>query len=72
LGNLQIAASAIGIGSCWIHRAKQVFESPDGKAFLEKWGLKGDYRGVGFCILGYPAGAAPKPIPRKEGYIIKV
>jgi nitroreductase len=72
LGNLQIAASAIGVGSCWIHRAKEVFETPDGKAFLEKWNLTGDYRGVGFCILGYPAGPAPQPAPRKAGYIIRV
>ncbi|MDR0453047.1 MAG: nitroreductase [Treponema sp.] len=72
LGNLQIAASAIGVGACWIHRARQVFESPDGKAFLEKWGLKGDYRGVGFCILGYPEGPAPQPAPRKADYIIRV
>jgi nitroreductase len=72
LGNLQIAASAIGVGSCWIHRAKQVFESPDGKAFLEKWGLKGDYRGVGFCILGYPEGPAPQPAPRKADYIVRL
>ncbi|MDR1129072.1 MAG: nitroreductase [Treponema sp.] len=72
LGNLQIAASAIGVGSCWINRAKEVFEGPEGKAFLEKWGLKGDYRGVGFCILGYPEGAAPQPAPRKAGYIVRV
>jgi nitroreductase len=72
LGNLQIAAHALGVGSCWIHRAKQLFESPDGKAFLEKWGLTGNYRGVGFCILGYPEDPTPKPAPRKAGYIIKV
>ncbi|GHT79247.1 diguanylate cyclase [Spirochaetia bacterium] len=72
LGNLQNAAYAIGVGSCWIHRAKQVFESPDGKALLDKWGIKGDYVGVGFCLLGYAAGDAPKAAPRKAGYIIKV
>jgi nitroreductase len=72
LGNLQNAAYAIGVGSCWIHRAKEVFESPDGKALLEKWGIKGDYRGVGFCILGYAAGPLPSPAPRKQGYVIKV
>jgi nitroreductase len=72
LGNLLNAAYAVGVGSCWIHRAKEVFESPDGKALLAKWGLKGDYVGVGFCILGYPAGDAPKAAPRKAGYIVKV
>jgi nitroreductase len=73
LGNLQNAAWAVGVDSCWIHRAKQVFESEDGKALLEKWGLgNGNYVGVGFCILGYGEGARPKPAARKDGYIIKV
>ncbi|MDR2796734.1 MAG: nitroreductase family protein [Treponema sp.] len=71
LGNLMLAAYAIGVGSCWIHRAKQVFEFEEGKALLKRWGLSEDYVGVGFCILGYAAGEAPKPAPRKEGYIIK-
>jgi nitroreductase len=72
LGNLQNAAYAIGVGSCWIHRAREVFESPDGKALLAKWGVVGDYVGVGFCILGYAAGDEPKAAPRKTGYIVKV
>jgi nitroreductase len=72
LGTLLNAANAIGVGACWIHRAKEVFESPDGKALLEKWGLKENYRGVGFCLLGYASGALPSPAPRKQGYIIKV
>jgi nitroreductase len=73
LGNLQNAAWAIGVGSCWIHRAKQVFESEDGKALLKKWGLdSGTYVGVGFCILGYIAGERPKPAARKPDYIIRI
>ena len=72
LGNLQLAAYAIGVGACWIHRAKQVFESEDGKALLKKWGLPENLVGVGFCILGYPDGALPEAKPRKEGYIVKV
>jgi nitroreductase len=71
LGNLMIAAHAIGVGSCWIHRAKQVFEFEEGKALLKKWGLSENYEGVGFCILGYAAGEVPKPAVRKEGYIIR-
>ncbi|MDR2394250.1 MAG: nitroreductase family protein [Treponema sp.] len=71
LGNLMIAAYAIGVGSCWIHRAKQVFEFEEGKALLKRWGLSENYVGVGFCILGYAAGEAPKPAARKEGYVIK-
>ena len=72
LGNLQNAAWAIGVDSCWIHRAKQVFESADGQALLKEWGLdNGNYVGIGFCILGHAAGDRPKPAPRKAGYIIK-
>ena len=55
MGNLMNAAHAIGVGSCWIHRAREVFDSKEGKALLKKWGVEGDYIGVGHCILGYPA-----------------
>ncbi len=66
------AAHALGLGSCWIHRAKEMFESDEGKALLKAWGLDGDYEGIGHVILGYPAGPAPEPAPRKENYIIRV
>lgn len=71
IGNLLLASYAIGVGSCWIHRAKEVFESAQGKALLEKWGVKGDYVGIGFCILGYPAGDKPQAKPRKDNYIYR-
>lgn len=70
LGNLMNAAHAIGVGSCWIHRAKEVFESEEGKALLKSWGINGDYIGVGHCILGYEQETA-EAAPRKEGYIIR-
>ena len=66
------AAHAVGLGSCWIHRAKEMFESEEGKALLQKWGIEGDFEGVGQVVLGYPAGAAPEPTPRKENYVIRV
>ena len=72
LGNLQNAAYAMGIGSCWIHRAKEVFSGEEGRALLKEWGLSDDFVGVGFCILGYVAGEIPAPKPRKEKYIIKI
>ena len=72
LGNMMNAAHALGLGSCWIHRARQVFDSPEGKALLKKWGLPEHLRGVGNCILGYPACAHPNPAPRKEGRIVKI
>lgn len=72
IGNLLIAAAALGIGACWIHRAKEVFASAEGQALLRKWGLGEKYIGVGHCILGYADGASPKAAPRKADYIIKV
>ena len=71
LGNLMNAAYEAGVGSCWIHRARQMFESDEGKALLKKWGLREDLIGVGNCILGYPD-EDPAPKPRREGRIIKV
>ena len=71
LGNLMNAAHALGLGSCWINRARQTFDRPEGKALLEKWGLPERYRGVGNCILGY-ADEVPVPKERLAGRIIKV
>ena len=71
LGNLMNAAHALGLGSCWINRARQTFDRPEGKALLEKWGLPERYRGVGNCILGY-ADEVPVPKERLGGRIIKV
>jgi len=71
LGNLMQAAYDIGVGSCWIHRARQMFENEEGKALLRKWGLREDLIGVGNCILGYPD-EEPTAKPRREGRIVKV
>ena len=72
MGNLMNAAHAIGVDSCWIHRARVEFESEEGKALLRRWGLEGDYVGIGHCVLGYAAGERPMPRPRKEGYVYRV
>lgn len=69
MGNLMLAAHAEGIGSCWIHRAKEEFESAEGKAFLKSLGIEGDYEGIGHCVLGYTDGEEPKAMPRKENYV---
>ena len=71
LGNLMNAAYAVGLGSCWIHRAKQIFETEEGKALLRKWGLKEDLVGIGNCILGY-ADESPEAKPRLDGRIVKI
>ena len=71
LGNLMNAAYSVGIGSCWIHRAYQVFETEEGKKLLSKWGIPEEYAGVGHCILGYPDGDE-RPISHREDYIRRV
>ena len=71
LGNLMNGAYAVGLGSCWIHRAKQTFETEEGKALLRKWGLKEDLVGIGNCILGY-ADESPEAKPRLDGRIVKI
>jgi len=72
MGNLMTAAHALGIGSCWIHRAREEFESAEGKALLKSWGIEGNYVGIGHCILGYAEGEAPVARPRKASYIYRV
>ncbi len=71
LGNMCLAAHSLGLGSCWIHRCRQVFESEQGKALLKKWGISGDLMGVGFCILGHPA-QSKQAAPRKDGRVCYV
>ena len=68
MGNLMNAAASLGVGSCWINRAMEVFDKEEGKALLRKWGIDEKYRGVGHCILGYADCDAPTPKDRKEGY----
>lgn len=72
LGNMMNAAASLGLGSCWIHRAKQEFEMDKYHKLLKTLDIKGDYEGIGHLILGYPAEENPRPAPRKEGrvYII--
>lgn len=69
MGNMLNAAHALGLGSCWINRAREVFAMEEGKAILRELGIEGDYIGIGNCVVGYPA-VPPRPAaPRKEGYI---
>ena len=69
MGNLMNAAHAKGLGSCWIHRAKEVFETEEGKQILKDLGIEGDYVGIGNCILGYTDGDYPEAKPRKENWV---
>lgn len=72
LGNMMLAAHAEGLGSCWIHRAREEFDSDEGKAILHDLGVKGDYEGVGHLIVGYADGAEPEAKPRREGRVLRV
>ena len=72
MGNLMLEADAQGVGSCWIHRAKEEFESEEGKEILKSLGIEGDYEGIGHCVLGFADGPAPKAAPRKDSYVYYV
>ena len=70
--NMMLAAHALGLGACWIHRAKETFEQPEWKEFLKKLGIEGEYEGIGNCVVGYPEGEVPAVKPRKEGRVYYV
>jgi nitroreductase len=72
LGNMFNAAYSLGLGSCWVNRERQMFETDEGKALLAAWGVEGEYVGVGACVLGYPVGDHPQAAPRKDGYVVMV
>ena len=73
MGNMLNAAHDLGLASCWIHRAKEEFESPEGHEILARLGLDAnEYEGIGNCILGYAAEPAPAPAPRKADYIYRI
>lgn len=72
MGNMMNAAHSLGLGSCWIHRAKEEFERSEGKAILEKLGIEGDYEGIGHCIVGFADGDIPAVKPRKENRVFYI
>ena len=69
MGNLMLASHALGLGSIWIHRAKEEIESEEGKAILKELGISGEWEGIGHCAIGYADGEIPAPVPRKEGRV---
>ena len=73
IGNMMAAAHSLGLGSCWIHRAKEACERPEGKQILKELGIEGDYEGIGHCVLGYPQQEGPsKTPPRKAGRVYHI
>lgn len=71
MGNMLLAAHALGLGACWIHRAKETFEMPEGKVLLKKLGIEGEYEGIGNCIVGYPDGE-PQTKEKKKDWVYYV
>lgn len=73
MGNLMLAAHTLGIGSCWIHRAKEEMLMDEIKELLrEKLGIEGDYTGIGHCVIGYAADEPREAPPRKENYVLQI
>lgn len=69
MGNLMLAAHELGIGSCWIHRAKEEFEMEIGQQILRDLNIEGEWEGIGHCVLGYPDGDQPATPERKEDWV---
>lgn len=69
IGNMLNAAHSLDVDSIWIHRAKEVFLTDEGKALMREWGLSDDYVGIGHCALGYRDCEYPEPAPRKDDYV---
>lgn len=72
MGNLMLAAHSLGLGSIWIHRAKQEFEQPEYQQLLKDLGVEGEWEGIGHCAVGYVSGKVPAPAPRKDGRVFWV
>ena len=68
LTNLCNRAYAAGLASCWINRPQFMFETNEGREMLKRWGVEGDWRGVGSVAVGHPAAPDPEAKPRKENY----
>ena len=66
--NMMLAAHAQGLGSCWIHREREMFATEEGKELMQQWGLPEGLVGIAALALGYPNGEPSPAKPRKEGY----
>ena len=69
MGNMMLAAHSLGLGSIWIHRAREEFETDEYKSLLDKLGVTGEWEGIGHCAIGYPDGDVPEAAPRKDGRV---
>ena len=71
IGNMMLAAHSIGVGSCWVHRAREMFASEKGRELLKKWGIEGEWQGVGCCLLGY-SDAPQKQASERRSLVVRV
>lgn len=72
LGNMMLAAHEIGLGSCWIHRAKEVMAKPEWQEWIKSLGLEGEYEGIGNLVVGYPDGDFPARKERRPNRVVYV
>ena len=72
MGNMMLAAKSIGLGSCWIHRAKEEIESDWGKSLLKKLGINNECVGIGHVAVGYVKGEYPDVKPRKSNRYYRI
>ena len=72
MGNMMLAAHSLGLGSIWIHRAKEEFEQAEYKQLLQDLGVEGEWEGIGHCAIGYVDGNLPNPAPRRQGRVFWV
>lgn len=72
MGNLMLAAHSLGLGSIWIHRAKEEFEMPEYQKLLKDLGIEGEWEGIGHCAVGYIDGEYPAAAPRNDGRVFWV
>ena len=71
MGNMMLAAHALGLGSCWINRAREEFDMPQWQAWLKELGIEGDYLGIAHLALGYPDGE-PRPAKERKPCVVNV
>ena len=72
MGNMLLATHSLGLGSIWVHRAKEEFEQEEWKKLLDELGVEGEYEGIGHCVVGYIDGEAPAAAPRKDDRVFWV
>ncbi len=72
MGNMMLAAHALGLGSVWINRAKEEFDMPEYQKWLKELGIEGEWEGIGHVALGYIQGDHPKAAPRKPNRVYYV